>query len=48
VAPVSVIDWPLGAAESWVKVNAAFVVAPAPFVATTSCEVAFVVDAFHV
>ncbi len=45
---MSVIDWPLGAAESCVKLNGTLVVAAAPFVATTLCAAASVVDALHV
>ena len=48
VAPVSVIVSPVGADESGVSANGALDVAPAPFVATTSCEAASFVEAFHV
>jgi hypothetical protein len=48
VAPVNVIDCPVGAAESGVSVNGTEVVAPAPLVATTLCPVASVVAALQV
>ncbi len=45
---MSEIDWPDGADESGVSVKPTFVVAPAPFVATTDWEPDAPVDELHV
>ena len=47
-APVSAIVWPVGAVESGVSVKGAVDVAPAPFVASTSCEPESLVEPLQV